>query len=153
MTIRLGTADDTERIVEMGLRFVAATQYRQFLRTTRESLTALVGTVLDNGVILLAENDEQLVVGMFAMVIIDGAFDGVRYADEVAFWVEPEARGAGSAGPKLLEMAKGTARNLGAQTLKVAAPVDAAGVARFFLRQGFLPVETTFTLPLVALGD
>lgn len=138
--IRRATVNDSERLMEMGMRFVAQTTYSGFIAAKPERLIDTIGSVLMNpdGVILVSGSDASL-TGMIAMLAYDHPFSGERTAFEVVWWVEPEARGDGV---RLLRAAEDWAKEQGAGKVQMVAPDDRVGT--LYRRMGYVPVETSY---------
>lgn len=141
MTIRAATFADGQRIVEMAQRFLAVTAYGELLEPTTAAIATLVSTVLEAGVIFVAEADGGL-VGMIALVALVHPINGRRYAEELTWWVEPEYRRS-TIGPKLLGSAEDWARQNGCQGLKMVAPANSS-IGTFYERRGYVLVESAY---------
>jgi GNAT superfamily N-acetyltransferase len=138
--IRRATADDAGRLVEMGQRFVAETEYSGLISAKPECLAQTVASVLENpnGVVLVSGSDAS-VTGMIAMLAYNHPFSGERTAFEVVWWVEPESRGDGV---RLLRAAEDWAKEQGATAVQMVAPNERVGA--LYARLGYAPVETSF---------
>lgn len=141
MRVREATADDTARLVEMAQRFLAESRYGQLFGADPLRLGALVATCLALGVIFVAEVEDGI-IGMLALVAVPDPFSDVRYADEIAWWVEPAHR-AGIVGPRLLMRAQNWTRSQRLPFLKMVAPADTQ-VGGFYERVGFRAIETSY---------
>jgi GNAT superfamily N-acetyltransferase len=146
MTIRCATRDDTAAIVAMGARFLASTPYGALLSPaaalTPEQLVPFVDLVFQVGAVLVAEVD-GVIVGMLGLSPAVHKVSGLAYGSELAWWVDPSARGAGT-GKALLEAAESWTRSQGLALLEVSAPAGSE-IGRFYERLGYVPVETTYT--------
>ena len=138
--IRRATPDDTGRLIEMGQRFVAETEYAGMIVVRPERLAATIAGVLahPDGVILVSDT-EGGVSGMIAMLVYDHPYSGERMAFEVVWWVDPEARGGGV---RLLKAAEQWARERGSIAMQMVAPNEQVGA--LYRRLGYSPVETSF---------
>lgn len=132
---------DRPIIVEMVGRFLGATPYGKLLTFAPERLEPLVDQVLALGAIFLAERD-GLVIGMIAICALESPISGDRYAEELVWWVNEEARSS-SAGPKLLRAAEAWTRQAGLFVLKMVAPAGST-VGGFYERTGYAAVETSY---------
>jgi len=149
MTIRAATPADTPELLRMARSFLEATPYGRLFKATPDSLEALVGLLFsfgDQATILVAE-DAGFVYGMLAIVASPHPFNGKQYADEVVWWVDPTARGAGLAGPKLLRCAEDWARARNCYMVKMVAPFGST-VGGFYERLGYTPIETAYAKTL-----
>ena len=152
--IRTATVDDVPRIVEMSLRFIESSSYKQFIQADAEGLERLIGQVMLQGVILVGEMEavyfegdleigrEQILAGMMAIASLTHPFTGEPYGDELAWWVEPEYR-KGTLGHKLLCAGEHWARQNGLTVLKMVAPAG-SDVGTHYVRRGFSLVETVY---------
>jgi len=84
---------------------------------------------------------------MIGVAVIESAFDGRRYGDEIMLWVNEEHRQK-SIGRRMFAMAQQVCANMGCVSFKASAPLDAPHVAKMFLDAGYTPVETVFSLKL-----
>jgi len=144
-TIREATVEDIPAIVEMAGHFLATTPYGQLLGFYPERMANLALKVLELGTILLA-SDGPRVIGMIAVVAVPHPFNGVPYADELVWWVEPAYR-AGSLGPRLLHALEGWAVNRQLSLLRMVAPAGTE-VGRFYERHGYSAIETSYVRKL-----
>jgi len=137
-SIRAVTPDDVPAIVRMGLRF-AQTEYHAYMPMTAESLNAFVRSLLINpdAHCQIAEA-HGVPVGMMASLIYFQPMFGAWIGTEIAWWMEPEARGSRLA-LKLLRAAERWAMNRGAVRFQMIAPTD--HVAAFYERLGFRRLE------------
>lgn len=148
MQIREATEADIPRLIEMAVRFLLESRYGETFdnAATPDAIGRLVRQVLTFGTIFVAENDigpgAQAVVGMLAIVIVPHPLTGKNYADEIAWWVEPNARG-GTIGPKMLRAAEQWATTNGANMVKMVAP-SGTSVGEFYEKLGYEVVETAY---------
>jgi len=138
--IRQARQDDRERLLEMGMRFVAETEYRDLISAKPERIAATIDHVLGlpDGVVLVSENGKG-VNGMIGLMAYDHPFSGERTAFEVVWWVDPEARGDGV---RLLYAAEKWALAQGAKAIQMVAPNERVG--NLYARMGYRPVETSY---------
>lgn len=141
ITIREATEADVERVLEMSCLFLALTPYGRLVQPTYQSLLTLIGVVMANGVILLADAHGHT-VGMLAIANFPHPLTGEPYADEVAWWVDPEHR-KGRAGFYLLRACEDWARQNGLSMIKMVAPFG-TDIGKFYERLGYVPVETAY---------
>jgi GNAT superfamily N-acetyltransferase len=140
--IREATADDRERIVEMGMSFAVVSEYNE----TVAAKPGVIGETIDrmlaspDGVILVAEI-EGVVMGMIGMVAYEHPYSGDRTAQEMFWWVDPSTRGS-SIGIKLLRAAEVWAKERGAKAMQMVAPN--ASVASLYSRLGYRRLETAY---------
>ena len=139
--IRPGVEADAPQLVRMAKRFLEETAYGALLQPSDATLGELVALVDQIGQVYVAEVLGE-VVGMIAVLPLPHPADGRMYADEVAWWVEPEHR-TGRIGPQLLRAVEDWSRDQGLFMVKVTAPANTA-VGVFYRRAGYLEVETAY---------
>lgn len=142
MTFRVGTVADRDVVVALALHFHASTAYSQLLTVDPERIAALFHVALVHGVVFLAVRADETVVGFIGVVADVHRLSGDRYAEEAAWWVEPEAR-SGIVGPKLLALAELWARQHACAFIVMLAPVGTP-VGHFYDRLGYQPIETAW---------
>jgi len=152
-TIRNATPADVPAIERMGLRFVGSVaKYGTIFRATPQSMQTLAALFFalgeDAAVIILAVNSDDQPFGMIACVVAPQLIDGTIYADEMVWWVDPEARSL-RAGPALLTAAEDWARGKNCSMLKMVAPIPST-VGNFYERLGYQPIETAYAKGLKA---
>ena len=141
--IRLATVEDVPALVAMGQRFLAETPYGGHLAASPDHLAELARALLetDRGVIFVADV-HGAVVGFLALHAFPHPMSGALTANELVWWVNPEARGVGVA---LLRRGEAWAKAIGATCLQMVAPAQATDVQAFYERAGFVPVETMYS--------
>ncbi len=124
----------------MGMRFLAETIYRRFMTGKPEQIAATIAQLLSspNGTILVSDDDGHI-TGMIGVLIFDHPFSGERTASDVAWWVDPEARGHGI---RLLHAAEEWARENGAKNMVMVAPDTRVG--GIYARLGYTPIELSY---------
>jgi len=149
-TIRQATLLDQPELQAMAKRFVEQSVYGQVLTFDPVSVGNLVVTVLQHGIIFIAEHQRRDVdpvqvppeiVGMLALLAFPHPVAGEPYVDEVAWWVEPAHRRG--IGPALLVAAEEWATRSGIGLLKMVAPAGSS-VGRFYERHGYQVLETAY---------
>ena len=138
--IRPAQPTDLERLVEMGVRFISETGYRDLIAVdpARLSETMVKLAASDDALILVSDVDGRA-VGAIAMVLYDHPFAQTRTASEMFWWVDPEARGDGL---RLLRAAEKWAQERGAAIVQMIAPTPR--VSDLYRRLGYREVETSF---------
>lgn len=143
--IRKATQEDVPRIVDMVGHFMSArvgdTTYGEVLTFKPAKVAKLAAAVIEKGLLLVAEVDNQ-VVGMLAGFPLEDVVSGAPIFDELVWWVEPAHR-RGSVGPRLLAAAEKWARQKGLSLFKMVAPAG-SGVGDFYLAMGFEAVEASY---------
>jgi GNAT superfamily N-acetyltransferase len=128
----------------MGRRQIAAT-YGEAVADNPAHLTVLTTRMVsDPTCAVFVAEQYGTVVGMIGVVSFAHHLSGAAMVGEVAWWVDPEARGSGLA---LLRRAEQWARERGATAMQVAAP-GGSDVGRLYERRGYRLVETTYQRPV-----
>lgn len=167
--IREGTLEDGPRLFEMACRFMAETRYGVLFAPNHAALAQLVALVLEHGVVFVDEQDHandcavwvdalrvfdpverplepcncgRQIIGMLGLITAPNILTGLRYADEIAWWVEPEHRKTRSA-HRLLCAAEDWARQKGLSVLKMVAPAG-SDIGTFYERRGYTLVESAY---------
>jgi GNAT superfamily N-acetyltransferase len=145
MNIRPATEADVDGIVAMSAKFYATTSYRTFASMDEETVADLVRTLIDTGVMLVAEDAGEL-VGMAGLFVAPFMFNRQRTAAyEVVWWVNPSDQGAG-AGKGLLVAIDAACRAKGCAIVQMVtlstSPPQAAAI---YERMGYAHSETSYT--------
>lgn len=149
MNIRVATLEDGPRIIEMAVRFLETTSYKQTVVWTEDALVNFIQEVLAYGTIYLAETEDLRVVGMIALIGRFHPLNGSPFGDELAWWVD-EAYRKGTAAYRLLWAAEEWTRLNHLSVLKLVAPAGST-IGTAYEKRGYALVETvyqkTFTQP------
>ena len=141
--IRIATAADIPRIVELGSESLIDGPYKGLVKNNPKQTTKLAETVIqsESGRVMLYEDDQGKVVGLLAFLIAPQIFTGEPTATELMWFVEPASRHDG-AGIKLLWAAEEMARALGAKYMGVTSPTEA--VSALYSRFGYHKLEISY---------
>lgn len=139
MTIRPADAQDVPRIVEMGVRFIAESEYWRLGTASVDKLTALALHLMEHGAMFVAEQDGA-VVGMVGGFFYEHPMVDATIANEAVWWVEPEARGM--VGKALRETFEQWAHERQATHVVMVAPNDRVG--RHYEKVGYSTLERAF---------
>jgi GNAT superfamily N-acetyltransferase len=146
--IRAATIQDVPELMDMGLRFVAQTAYADYLKpdklTIFNTLTHLIES--PNGIVLV-NDDAGPLTGAILGALFPHFVTGEIVCGELAWWVEPEARG--QTGTRLLHALEDAAKAKGAVRINVAQPPGNPGVGILCERRGYRPAELTYTKALL----
>lgn len=142
--IRDATSEDIPRLVAMGERFLTETVYRD--RGVGVNAAAMTRTVLlllnsPTGAVFVAE-DAGALVAMIGLLLFENPITGELTASELFWWVEPEHRGRGGYGVRLLKRGEQWARTTGAHKIHMIAPTQAVG--ELYRRLGYDYLETAY---------
>jgi GNAT superfamily N-acetyltransferase len=145
MTIRKATHDDIPRIVTMAERFYAQTRYGEIAPMAKESAAGLAIVMMEQGVMLLAEHDGE-VVGMVGLFIEPFTFNITKtMATEIVWWVEPEHQRSGI-GMELLAAIEPACRAKGADVIRMMCLAgQCEGAEAIYTRMGYVPSEHAYT--------
>lgn len=143
-TIRPAAAADAPALTVMARRFLETEYGDRVPVINDESLGGLVSAFCggDNpDVAGFVADVDGVLIGMLGLAISVQPMSGERIAAEIAWWIEPEARGARTA-LSLLATGEAWARAHGATVLQMIAPN--ARVQQFYERVGFTHVEAIY---------
>lgn len=129
--LRIATSDDLELVVEMGLKFIETSPYKDIY--SPDKLKDLVADYIaakgENKIVLVYE-DKGMILGM----IYPFAFGDVLQCMEVGWWVEPDYRKEGI-GDKLLEALEYWANKLGCSIMTMVSLDDK--LDKFYTKKGY----------------
>jgi N-acetylglutamate synthase-like GNAT family acetyltransferase len=134
--IRRATADDVPALVAMGARFLAEGPYAATRPTSADALEAFVAHMVSHAYVVRSDH------GMLAGHAFAHPITGEPTASEVAWWVEPEARG-GLAALRLLTHFEAWAADHGVRAVQMIAPAGTR-LGRLYARYGYRELETTW---------
>jgi len=150
MIIRPATLEDSAAVCRMAIRFLEETPYGELVTPNEVKIAQLMLQCLDLGVIYVAELEDappHTLVGFLALVALAHPVSGDPFAEELAWWVQPEARHL-SVGPRLLAHGERWAIAHALRMLKMVAPA-ASSVGGFYERRGYRLVELTYCKTLL----
>lgn len=115
-TIRNATEADVDTIVKMARHFIAFAPHAAVAEYDDEDLANAARACMQHGLLIVAEQDNEI-IGML-LGIVSGLWFAPRtlWASELAWWVEPAARG-GTAGIRLVTAFQDWAREQGAKVV------------------------------------
>jgi GNAT superfamily N-acetyltransferase len=145
MIIRQATPADRDTIASMAVEFLADSVYSSVIRADYAHLAQLVALVIEQHVVFIAETADG-VAGFLALLKLAHPMNGDLYAEELAWWVDPDWRGSSAAG-RLLRAGENWARDQGLRVIKMGAPVGSP-VGSHYERLGYSPLEVTYTKKL-----
>lgn len=101
--LRVATVDDFDAVFEMCSKFIQQTRYSEYLveEVFRPLVESFVTDTTNDKIGILAL-DEGKPVGLIGGAVNYFLFGGIKYAAEIAWWVEPEYRKSG-VGKELIE--------------------------------------------------
>lgn len=140
--IRPATEADVSRAVAMGLRFIGSSLYQRVVVPDVAQIEAVVRSVIEHGAAFVAEDAGQI-VGMIGGLVRITEADGQPFLAELAWWVEPRARGLRRIGPALLDALEHWALERGITQVQMVAPAGTK-VGAFYIKCGYTPVETHY---------
>ena len=155
MILRPATIADRAAVVALALHFHASTPYGSLVTIDPVRIGYLFDLALADGVVFVAACESlardangdavpsTVIVAFLGLTVLELAVSGDRYAEELAWWVEPAYR-SGTLGPRLLRMAEDWAVAQGCAFVKMGAPEGQPAVGRWYQRQGYQAVETAF---------
>jgi GNAT superfamily N-acetyltransferase len=140
--IRQATVKDVDDLIEMGKRFLNYSAFSGLTEVEDDDLARGLCSILDNGIIFVAEKDGKIVGGICGMMSKFWFAPRTQVAAELAWWVDEKHRGSMSS-IGLLKAFEKWAKQNGAQVvsmsdLKVG---DDYPVAPLFDRLGYSVAE------------
>ena len=142
MIVRVATAEDEPDVLRLARAFLTSGLFPFLEAASDRQLRFLFSQVLEHGAVFLAGDPP---VGFLVLYLGPHPITGECTADELAWWVMPEARGS-SAGARLMAAAEEWARVRHASCLRMVAPVGSPEVGRFYTRRGYEPIEVSYML-------
>jgi N-acetylglutamate synthase-like GNAT family acetyltransferase len=152
--IRLASSADIPRIVELGSKSLVGGPYEKLIADNKEQTYKLALQIIHGGGKILVweddvETEDELhgkhlvkkITGLLGMLIVAHPFSGEITADELMWYVEPEARKSG-AGIKLLWEAERVAKEMDAKKMQVSAPNEKIGA--LYKRYGYEQIEVKY---------
>lgn len=144
LTVRQMTDTDVARVLAMAVRFLMTTAYGKHLPGEYHFLVRTLDVVRKHGIVLVAEMELDegagpVVVGFIALTALPHPFNGEKFADEIAWWVEPEVRGR-EVGRQLLLQAEAWACTEKLTMLRMIEP-EGSPIGELYARLGYAPVE------------
>lgn len=145
MNVRNATEKDVDAIVEMSSKFYATTHYRGFADMCGDTVEALARTLIDTGVMLVAE-DRGEVIGMAGLFVGPFPFNTAKSgAYEVVWWVSQDTRGSG-AGKSLMAAIEPACRARGCNIIQMLTlPNSPPHAGKIYEAMGFAHSETSYT--------
>lgn len=138
--IRKATHDDIPRIVEMAFKFYAETPHARYAPMKKECAAGLAIITMEQGTMLVAEKDGEVVAMLSAFIDHFTFNDEVLMVNELAFWVEEAVRGT-SVAMRLVKEAKKVCKSKGVLFFNMAALATSPKVAeRMYRAIGLQPV-------------
>lgn len=146
MEVRQATQADVPRIVEMSAKFYETTSYAGWARFNPDTVRDLASNLAENHVMLVAEEDDNKLVGMVGLFVAPFMFNAdVTAAYEVVWWVDPDEQGKG-AGRALLAAIEPACLAKGCKAVQMvhlaSSPPQAAAI---YERMGYRHTESSYT--------
>ena len=142
--IRYANASDRDAVIAMGRRFYASIPISKTLPHTEDALHYLFHVMLNDGVLLIAE-DENGPCGVAGLVLIPYTFNPeMKVASEILWWVNPESQGSGI-GKQLLEAIEPACKTEGADLILMIHLKDSPPQAKaLYERMGYQYQESSY---------
>ena len=146
MIIRRAIITDEPDLVRMGRAFWAETPLSDFSVFSPEYLVNFIrGASIEPSASIWVADDGGKIVGAVAGMIYPLFFSGDLVAQEIFWWVDPEARGA-EASKMLFDALIEWATAMGAKALSMIAIENgkAESVGKIYRKKGFIPTEHAY---------
>lgn len=152
MTVVIRTARPSDRLelIRLARLFAETEPYRDLFRGSNIDIDHQLASVVDllfelgdDAVVFLAVDADDVPYAALALVANVNLLTGERFADELAWFVEPSYRNHKRVGPYLLRWAEEWAHAKGLRSIKMVAPIPSK-VGNFYMRAGYSPIETAY---------
>ena len=97
ISVRTATKDDAKTLAEMGLPFIAYSDYGPFVTPSLPEMQQALERMMDIGVVFAAEDDGRIVGGIVAVITSPWMSPSTKVAAEMAWWLNEEYRGGRTA--------------------------------------------------------
>lgn len=97
ISVRTATKDDAKALAEMGLPFLAYSEYGPFIVSSLPEIQQALERMMDIGVVFAAEDDGKIVGGIAAIIANPWMSPSTKVAQEMAWWLNDEYRGGRTA--------------------------------------------------------
>jgi GNAT superfamily N-acetyltransferase len=144
MTVRPAIASDHADLVRLGTSFYAESSHGGGPADVAR-MTHIVDSVLAHGTIAVVEDRGGTLRGLLALLVGPHPLTGIPTGMDVAWYLEPGARG-GPTAVRLVREAEQAAKDAGATRIQIGAPD--ARVQTFLERLAYRAVETTMVREL-----
>jgi GNAT superfamily N-acetyltransferase len=124
--IREATLLDVPRIVELGRKFLADGPYKDQVDNPEQAMRFACSLVDNPKAAVLVAEQAARVVGVLAFIIYPHYFTGQLTANEMIWYIEPEAR-KGGIGMRLMWAGERLAKAMGAIRMQFTAPTAEVG--------------------------
>lgn len=138
--IRTADFSDIDQILRLSRDFVACSETGLPFDPVYLS-QSITGHLSDPSCLSLVLDLDGVLRGMFFAVAVRSPLSPVLLATELAFWIDPSARGRWAF--RFLRQYEGWARGLGCQRVAVAG-LQNNNVSRLYRRAGYVPAEQHF---------
>jgi len=144
LTYRHANVDDVVALTALADRFVESTIYATVTppEGRAQALAALIENVVQLGVIFIAEEAVDGIVGMLAALQVRSTEGGYNYCDELAWFVAPEYRKTGI-GLFLMQAMEKWARQQGLYLCKMVAPAGSR-IGQLYESLDYTALETAY---------
>lgn len=138
MSLKIATIEDLDLVVSMAVKFIEATEYKNLY--TEDKIRELASNLLQ------ADKDKTIIflygdVGFLAGVTSPFLFGDVKQASEVAWWVEPSARGK-EAGKELIKVFEYWAHKVGCKVVTMVSLDEKVG--KIYEKNGYKLYERAY---------
>lgn len=140
LMVKLVKEEDFPKIIEMGSKFISAMD----LPVNKESVLRMIGHLIENGIVAIHSSGK----GFIACHLFQWNLDPSKtVAQEVAWWVEPDARGNGIA-QELMDFYLNWAKekNVFAIEMGTFRSLDKGNLGAFYEKNGFKETYKTYTM-------
>ena len=142
--IRAYESKDLLSVIKMAQKFYSTTGYESVIPFDDDSASVMINAAADQGMCFVAEKDGELVGFVLGLAFPSMVNREYLIGAEMAWWVDPEHRGIGTA---LLSAIESAARSQGVKIWSmVALESSSPDVAEaIYLRRGYEKTERTYS--------
>lgn len=146
--IRDAVESDIPQIVELGRKFLLEGPYKDIIEDHPEVPTELAHKLLDlsSARVLVLENGEKI-EGVLAFIIYPHFYSGMQTAQELIWYVLPEARHKAFDVLAMVRMAQRLAKQMGAKYMQFTAPTPDVGL--LYEHMGYKQIEVGYQKELI----
>lgn len=131
--IRVATESDINAVLDMALKFVKNTGYKDIYNEYK--VTSMILYCMEHGIVLM--HDYGFVMGLADQFI----YGSTSMATELAWWVDPDHRGDG-VGKELLEGFESWAKSIGCSYVTMISIDD--NVGKYYEKKGYKLYERAY---------
>lgn len=143
MSVRLATHEDAGEVLRMARAFLRHAPQGAHVPATDEDIRTAIAWAIDHAAIFLGERDGRVCAMLCARITPLFFAPVIRIANELAWWVDEDARG-GMLAVRLVRAYEAWAVANGASTITMSSIEAGQDVGRLLTRLGYTCVERSY---------